>query len=99
MTTSPVADDVEREAVHATRGRAALLLTDAVVLRAVARALEPLAAVALRHAAAEVRALLVQRDEAVLHAGEQRLVRGHALRPSAAPSAGYCVIHERASAL
>ena len=34
--------DVHRKAVHAARGRTAALLTDAVVLRAVAGALEPL---------------------------------------------------------
>ena len=58
------------EAVEATRRRAALLLADPVVLRAVARALEPLRRHALRHPAAEVHALLVQRDEPGLHAGE-----------------------------
>ena len=53
--------------------RAALLLADLVVLRAVARALEPLRGDALRHAAAEVRALLVQRVDAVLHAVQHGL--------------------------
>src|SRR5206468_4077085 len=43
-----------------------------VVLRAVARALEPLRALAPWHAAPEVHAALVERDEASLHAGEQR---------------------------
>src|SRR5689334_13609539 len=42
------------EAVEATRRRARLLLADAVVLRAVARALEPLRGLTERHAATEV---------------------------------------------
>ena len=68
-----VAGDLDAEAIQATRRRAALLLTDPVVLRAVARALEPLRGVALRHAAAEVQALLVQRDDARLHPVEHGL--------------------------
>src|SRR5215213_4582705 len=47
----------QREVVHAARRRAALLLADLVVLRAVAAALEPLARDALRNTAAEVRTL------------------------------------------
>ncbi len=58
------------KAVHATRRRATTLLADAVVLGAVAGALEPLRGQALGHTAAEVRALLVERDQTVLHAGE-----------------------------
>ena len=50
----------------------ALLLADAVVLRAVALALEPLRGHALRHAAAEVHALLVERGEPGLHARRAR---------------------------
>src|SRR5687767_13437341 len=50
----PPAGDRQREAVHATRRRAALLLPVAVVLRAVALALEPLRGLALRHATAQV---------------------------------------------
>src|SRR4051812_27399980 len=66
-----VAGDRDGEAVHAARRRTGLLLADLVVLRAVTRALEPLAGHARRHAAAEVRALLVERhDAALLHAGQ-----------------------------
>src|ERR1700688_3612943 len=65
--------DGEREAVEPARRRAALLLADAVVLRSVARALEPLRAEAPRHAAAQVDALLVQGDVALLHAGDDRV--------------------------
>ena len=45
-----VGADRDREAVHAAWRRAGLLLTDAVVLRTVARALEPLAGRTGRHA-------------------------------------------------
>src|SRR6185436_5688457 len=66
-----VAGDRDREAVHPSRRRAGLLLADLVVLRPVARALEPLAGHAGRHAAAEVWALLVERHDAtLLHAGQ-----------------------------
>src|SRR5262245_16394303 len=58
--------DRHAEAVHLTGRRAAALLPDLVVLAAVARALEPLGREALRHAAAEVGALLVQRVDARL---------------------------------
>ena len=91
-----VAADRDREAVHAARRRAGLLLADLVVLRAVARALEPLAGDALRHAAAEVRALLVERDDALLHAGEDRCRRRSPAALGSA-SAGYSVIHVRAA--
>src|SRR3954468_2647606 len=64
--------DFDGEAVEPARCRATLLLSDAVVLRAVAAALEPLRARAERHAAAEVDALLVERDDAGLHAGQDR---------------------------
>src|SRR3954467_4443527 len=63
-----VGGDRQREAVHPARCRPGLLLADLVVLRPVARALEPLAGDALRHAAAEVRALLVEGDDARFHA-------------------------------
>src|SRR4051794_20615550 len=64
-----VPGDRDREPVHAARRRPGLLLADLVVLRPVARALEPLAGEARRHAAAEVWALLVERhDPALLHA-------------------------------
>ena len=63
--------ELEREVVHAARSGATLLLADAVVLRAVAAALEPLARGALGHAATEVRALLVRGDEALLQTGHQ----------------------------
>src|SRR5680860_833769 len=59
----------EREPVEAARGGPGLLLADAVVLRAVAWALEPLRRVAPRNPAAQVHALLVQRDVALFHAG------------------------------
>src|SRR5689334_8694756 len=62
------ARDGRGEAIHAARGRAALLLAGLVVLRAVARALEPLRRLAGRHAAAEMRALLVQDGDARLEA-------------------------------
>src|SRR5687768_6911012 len=64
--------DADAEAIEAARRRACLLLADPVVLRAVARALEPLRAGAPRHAAAEVDALLVQGHDALLHAFEHR---------------------------
>src|SRR4051812_24594236 len=67
----------DRESVHAARGGAALLLTDLVVLRPVTGALEPLARHALRDPAAEVRALLVEGDDALLHDAEDvRRVHG-----------------------
>src|SRR5437868_6100328 len=66
------ARDLRREPVEATRRRTALLLADPVVLRTVARALEPLRGRAVRHAAAEVHTLLVQEDEARLHPGDDR---------------------------
>ena len=53
----------ESEAVEATRRRARLLLADPVVLRAVARAFEPLRCRAERHPATEMHAPLVQRDD------------------------------------
>src|SRR5580765_2646814 len=49
-----VAADDDGEAVEATGSRARLLLTHAVVLGSVARALEPLRRLAPRHAAPEV---------------------------------------------
>src|SRR5438270_11916070 len=57
--------DRRGEAVETARGRAALLLADPVVLRPVARALEPLRRLAPRHPAAQVHALLVQVDDAL----------------------------------
>ena len=54
---------MECHQVHAARCRTVAVLTDAVELRVVARALEPLRRVAERHAAAEVRAALVERDD------------------------------------
>src|SRR4051812_25606509 len=68
-----VGSDRDREPVEAARRRAALLLADPVVLRTVARALEPLRRGAARHTTAEVDALLVERHDAGLHAGEARL--------------------------
>src|SRR5262249_4661377 len=69
-----------RETVHAAPGGTAALLADPVVLRAVARALEPLRRLAPRHATAEVRALLIQGDIALLHPrDERRKVRGDLL--------------------
>src|SRR5688572_22666491 len=62
--------DRQREAVEPARCRAALLLAVAVVLRAVALALEPLRRLALWHPAPEVDALLVERGVASLHARE-----------------------------
>src|SRR5581483_3537465 len=56
-----------REAVKPARGRATLLLAHPVVLRAVARALEPLRALAPRHPASEVDAPLVERHHPGLH--------------------------------
>src|SRR3954469_7862716 len=67
-----LAGDLRREAVEAARRGAALLLTNAVVLRAVARTFEPLRGRAVRHAAAEVHALLVQEHEAGFHPGDHR---------------------------
>ena len=58
--------DLGDEAVEAAGGRAALLLADPVVLRAVAGALEPLRALAPRDTAAQVDALLVEGDDALL---------------------------------
>src|SRR5207302_2310461 len=58
----------QRHAVEPARCRAELVLTGAVVLRAVAGALEPLRRLAERDAAAEVDASLVQRHQS---AGEQ----------------------------
>src|SRR3954447_18185109 len=76
-----VAGDLGREPVEATRRRTTLLLTDAVVLRAVARALEPLRGRAVRHAAAEVHALLVAEHEARFHPQDDRWRVGrHLLR-------------------
>ena len=69
-----------REVRHAARRGAALLLADPVVLRTMARALEPLAARALRNAATKVRTLLVQRNDAALHAADQLCVFLHAAR-------------------
>ena len=54
--------------VEAARRRACVLLSDAAVLRTVARALEPLRRLTERHSATEVHALLVERDDPVLHA-------------------------------
>ena len=71
--TSPLPRNRDREAVHSARCRASLLLADAVVLRPVTRALEPLAADALRHTTAEVGAFLVERHDAGAHAGEDQL--------------------------
>ena len=68
-------------AVEAAGRRAALLLADPVVLRAVAGALEPLRGLAERHPAAEVDALLVERHEAGVHAGQHRR-RNTPSRPS-----------------
>src|SRR5436190_4994941 len=62
----------EREPIQTSWGRTALLLAVAVVLRAVALALEPLRRDALRHPAAEVDALLVERRVAGLHAHDLR---------------------------
>src|SRR6476661_1237699 len=58
--------DGEVEAVESARRRAGLLLADAVVLRAVAGAFEPLRRLAERDTATEVYAPLVQRDHPVL---------------------------------
>src|SRR3954454_605858 len=74
-----VAADLHGEVVEAARRGPALLLADAVVLRAVAGALELLRGRAVRDAAAEVHALLVQRDHTGLHAREDRR-RVHLLR-------------------
>src|SRR5207342_259809 len=74
------AGDLEPEAVEAAGRRATALLADPVVLGSVARALEPLRAVAPRHAAPEVHALLVQRDIPLLHAGQHLRVRRDLLR-------------------
>ena len=63
--TSPVSLTVDLEPVHPLRGGAELVLARGVVLRAVARALEPLRLLAERHAAAEVHASLVQRHDPV----------------------------------
>src|SRR5690606_33488473 len=60
--------------VETPRSGAALLLTVAVVLRAVALALEPLRRLALRYPAPEVDALLVERGVAGLHAGQLLVV-------------------------
>src|SRR5882724_3587615 len=54
--------DVGREAVETSGGRAALLLADPAVLRAVAGAFEPLGGLAPRDPAAEMDALLAQHD-------------------------------------
>ena len=89
LTMSVAARDRHGEAVEAARRRATLLLTDPVVLRAVARALEPLRRDAGRHAAAEVHALLVERDEPGLHAGEHRR-RSTPSWPWRGRPAGYC---------
>src|SRR5947207_1872836 len=62
--------DLDAEPVEAARRGAALLLSHPVVLRSMARTLEPLRAWAPGHAAPQVHALLVQRHDAVLHAGE-----------------------------
>src|SRR4051812_40661363 len=62
--------DRRGEAVQTAGRRPTLLLTDAVVLRTVARALEPLGALAPRDAAPEVHALLVEGDDPILHALE-----------------------------
>src|SRR5437870_3253741 len=55
--------DLQRESSEARRGRSQLVFTGAVVLRAVARALEPLAGLAERNSAAQVHALLVERHQ------------------------------------
>src|SRR4051795_5566937 len=64
--------DLHGEVVEAARRGPALLLADTVVLRAVARALEPLRGQAVRDAATEVHALLVERDDPGLHTCEDR---------------------------
>src|SRR3954464_15278513 len=69
-----VAGDGHDEAVETARRRAADVLTDPAVLRTVAGALEPLRRLAPRDLAAQVHALLVEGDDALLHAGEDRLV-------------------------
>ena len=81
--------DGDREAVQAPRRGAALLLADPVVLRAVARALEPLRRLAPRHPAAQVHALLVEGDDALLVALEHGGVGGDALGLGRRASFGY----------
>src|SRR5436305_9139637 len=68
------ATDQHREAVEPARRRPGLLLAHPVVLRPVARALEPLRRLAPRDPAPEVDAPLIERDEALLHAGVDGLV-------------------------
>src|SRR5438067_652624 len=53
----------QREPVQSARRRPGLVLTGTVVLRAVARTLEPLRRLAERNAATEVHAPLVQRHQ------------------------------------
>src|SRR2546421_12563437 len=55
--------DGDREALQAGRRGSELILAGLVVLRAVAGALEPLRLLAVRHAAPEVHAPLVQRHQ------------------------------------
>src|SRR5712691_178786 len=71
--------DRDNEAVEAAWRGTTLLLAHAVVLRSVARALEPLRGRAPRHTTAEVHAFLVQRHDAGLVAVDHRAVRGDAL--------------------
>src|SRR5262245_3899686 len=65
-----VAVDRRRETIHAARRGATAFLADSVVLRTVTGAFEPLRGWTVRHAAAEMRALLVQRHDARFHRNE-----------------------------
>src|SRR5262249_42896517 len=78
--------DAHRGALQAVGGGPQLMLAGVVVLRAVARALEPLALLAERDPAAQVRALLVQRHEPLAgpgHGPGQAVVDAASLVPVA----------------
>src|SRR5437588_4899144 len=78
-----VAFHLDREPIHALRRRTQLVLPGAVVLRAVARALEPLALLAEGDPTSEMGALLIERHQALLN---QTRIRG------VAPGTPECVV-------
>src|SRR4051812_20401113 len=72
--------DADHEPVEAARCGPTSLLTDAVVLRPMARTFEPLRGLAPRHPAAQMNATLIQGDDAVLVPRDHCAVRRDVLR-------------------